>query len=79
MSLGSLGEHEKAVECFDAAIRLEPVNDMAYYGKGVALYYMGRYRDAVECFDKSLGINPGDGNAAHYRTESLRALKTGRV
>ena len=51
-------EHEKAMECFDKALELEPENGNYWADKGWSLYESGRYEDAIKCYDKAIEIKP---------------------
>jgi tetratricopeptide (TPR) repeat protein len=51
-------EHEKAIECFDNALEIEPKNAYSWDGKGWALYELGRYEEAIQCYNKAIEIKP---------------------
>lgn len=51
-------EDEKAIECFNKALKLAPENDEIWNRKGFALFCLDRYEDAIKCFDKALELNP---------------------
>ena len=59
----TLGQHQRAVEDFNVAIRLDPQYAWAYYGRGVAYDNLGQ-KGAQELADrdfakaKELGYNP---------------------
>jgi tetratricopeptide (TPR) repeat protein len=44
----NLGEYEEAIECYDAAIELDPEDSIAWYNKGVALVKISRYGGALK-------------------------------
>ena len=48
-ALADLGFDIDALSCYSKAVRLEPTNALAWYGKGVLLYRMGRYAEAERC------------------------------
>jgi len=53
----------KAMECFDNAIDLDPLNYLAWSNKGLILKKMNRKEDAIACYDKAIEINPKFPNA----------------
>ena len=63
------GEYEKAVECFEKSIELNPVNNShSWYKKGVAFYKLGRpVEDELACYNKALEIFPGHGKANYAK------------
>ena len=57
--------YQKALECYNKAIKLEPENALFWYCKGKVYYYMGNEREkkkfhkkATEFLDKALKLNP---------------------
>ena len=54
-----LKRYEEALAAYDQAIRLNPNDDFAYYGKGIALRTMGKTNEAEQAFEKArqLGYN----------------------
>ncbi|MDI6810692.1 MAG: tetratricopeptide repeat protein [archaeon] len=63
-----MGEHEKALRCYDTVLRIEPskidkekfdLNILLAWGaKGGYYVEIGEYEKAIECFDKISEINP---------------------
>jgi tetratricopeptide (TPR) repeat protein len=53
----------KAMECFDKAIDLDPLNYLAWSNKGLILKKLNRKEDAIACYDKAIEINPKFPNA----------------
>lgn len=62
-----LGEHERAVACFDEALRLDPAYCYAYYFKAISLKEMGRREDAIDI------INDGIGQATRANDSKARS------
>jgi len=73
-SLGTLGRHEEAIECFDKALAIDPRSAVAWSGKGVPLRALGRHEEAIECFDKALAIDPRCAAAWNSKGLALRTL-----
>jgi tetratricopeptide (TPR) repeat protein len=48
---------EKALECFDVALGLEPKHAEALVKKGGALEKLGRTDEAIECYDRAIEAN----------------------
>jgi protein O-mannosyl-transferase len=59
-----LGQIDKAVEQFEAAIAIEPGYAMAHYNLGVALASLGRLDEAMEQYRKTVQLQPNN-PAAH--------------
>lgn len=55
---GKKNEYERAIECFNKAISIEPGNSKALFNLGVALRDAGKFDDAIVAFKKSLVKNP---------------------
>ena len=51
------GSLQEAVESYDKALDLDPVNVYLLVNKGKSLANMGRFVDAIACFDQSFAIN----------------------
>jgi len=51
-------EHEKAIECFDKALEIEPENAYSWDAKGWQLYELGRSEEAIQCYNKAIEIKP---------------------
>jgi len=48
VDLARLGQHAKAVTCFDKALVIEPGNDMLWILRGSMLDDLGRYSDSLD-------------------------------
>jgi tetratricopeptide (TPR) repeat protein len=66
-----LGDSQKALESFDAAIRLNPNNHIGYQGKGIALDKLGKYQEALQTLEYALQLNPNSPNTQN----SIRIVK----
>ena len=58
-SLLNANEPEKAQECFDAALELQPKHAEALIKKGGALEKLGRLDEAIVCYDRAIEANDG--------------------
>jgi len=52
------GDCEKAIECFDKAIGLNPNYTDAYLNRGLAYWYLKQNERAIEDFEKVIELNP---------------------
>jgi len=51
-------EYDKAIECYDKALEIDPANANAWGAKGWALYELGKSDEAIKCYDKAIEIKP---------------------
>ncbi len=81
------GSYEKAIVEYDQAIMLDPLNDRAFFSKGVAELRLERFDDAVKSLTLAIKLNDGN-DVAHIerglalsrqgkRTEAIADFKTG--
>ena len=68
-------KYEKAIECYDKALKINPNDTEALNNKGVALYRLGRHEEAIECYDRALEINPNDAEAWYNKGNVLYELR----
>ena len=61
-------QHEKAISCFDNALKIDPKHAVAWGAKARAHAARGERDEAVRCLNESLAIDPNDGT-----NKSLRA------
>ncbi|MEF7637802.1 tetratricopeptide repeat protein [Bacillus thuringiensis] len=52
ISLDSLERYEKAIECFDKALKLNPDDNGILLNKGIALDQMGKHEEAIEYYNQ---------------------------
>ncbi|CAK7267993.1 hypothetical protein SEPCBS119000_002834 [Sporothrix epigloea] len=50
----TLGEHEKAVECYQRAVRLDQYLAVAYFQQGVSNFLLGDFEEALANFNNTL-------------------------
>ncbi|HEX5185584.1 MAG TPA: protein kinase [Nitrososphaeraceae archaeon] len=61
------GDHQKAVNMFDIAIRLKPNYPIAYYNKSISLYAMNKITEAFDSWRDYLKYNLiYEGNRTHF-------------
>ena len=60
LAYGSLGDYNKAIECYKKAVQLDPKYSHPWNNMGVAYYRLGNYPKAVECLRKSVELEPGN-------------------
>jgi tetratricopeptide (TPR) repeat protein len=58
-----LGMYEKALECFDMALKHNKLDVDVWCNKGVALFSLGKYDESIFCYNKVLEIDPSNENA----------------
>jgi tetratricopeptide (TPR) repeat protein len=56
-ALSYIGEYQKAVECFDEALNLEPKFVSAITNKGFCKGCLGEFLEAEKCFNNALSLN----------------------
>lgn len=47
-------EYGKAIQCYDAALRIQPRNPAIWSKKGRALHNLDQFKKAISCFNKAL-------------------------
>jgi tetratricopeptide (TPR) repeat protein len=72
-----------AIQAYDKAIEINPVNEPAWYGKGNALFEMMQFPEAIQAYDKAIEISPvnepawyGKGNAFCMWGKEIMTLNT---
>ena len=50
---------DKALACFEEALKLDPGNTDALVKKGAALEHLKRFEEAIECYDRAIAANRG--------------------
>ncbi len=69
-----LGQHEKAKNYYDKALRLNPKYADAYNNRGNAKNDLGKHQEAIADFDTALELNPQHHLAYYNRGNAKRAL-----
>jgi tetratricopeptide (TPR) repeat protein len=60
-------EYDRAISCFDKAIKINWRFAKAYCNRGTAYYEKGEYDQAISDFDKAIEINPEFAEAYNNR------------
>jgi tetratricopeptide (TPR) repeat protein len=66
-----LDPFQQAIECFDKALKTDPVNVQALTYNGIVLNGQKNYREAKECFDKALEVDPNYVDALYCKGNIL--------
>jgi tetratricopeptide (TPR) repeat protein len=61
ISFGKAGNYEKAIECYNKTIELDPNYAGAYNNRGIAYAKLGHYERAMEDFEKVIELNQTPG------------------
>jgi tetratricopeptide (TPR) repeat protein len=69
-----LGEYDRALSLFEAAISIKPDYHKAWYNKGVILVDLGRPDEAFEAYNKAIEIKPDDHEAWYNKGATLADL-----
>lgn len=73
-ALDALGQHKKAIICYDKELADDPQNFGACNNKGVALDKLGRLEEAILCYNEALTIDPQHVFAWNNKGNTLDAL-----
>lgn len=73
--LAQMGDFEEAIECFNKALQINPMDINVWYNKGVALKKTEHYDKAINCFDKIIEINPKYAKAWYNKGKILYQLE----
>jgi tetratricopeptide (TPR) repeat protein len=57
-SLAAMGLWEKAIECYDRSLALEPNHAQTWTNKGRCLAALEQREEAIECYDRAVDLNP---------------------
>ena len=58
LSYYDLKEFEKAIECFEKAIAIDPNNSFLWHNKGLSLENLEEHQKAIECYNNAIELNP---------------------
>jgi tetratricopeptide (TPR) repeat protein len=68
------GEYDRAIDCFNMAIRLNAKDAPAYYNRGLAYAHKGEREKAMADFDKTIELDPKFEQAYGNRGFAFQAL-----
>src|SRR3972149_3582874 len=74
VSLRNLGKSQEAIDCYDRAIKIDPMSIEAWSNKGVALLMLGKYKEVITCCDKAIEIDPRGATAWGIKGAALSKL-----
>ena len=63
----ALGMHKKALEDYDAAIRVDAKNAWVWYARGMAKHHLGQSKGAIADYSKSIELDPSNHKAVEWR------------
>jgi tetratricopeptide (TPR) repeat protein len=72
-----LGQHQRAIEDYNQAIRLDPKYAGAYSNRGVAHSDLGRHQRAIEDFNQAIRLDPEYATA--YNNRGIAFKKIGQL
>ena len=85
LSYANLGQHQRAIEDYDEAIRLDPGLAPAYGNRGVAYYDLGshpvdpsQFQRAIEDYDEAIRLKPEKASLA-YANRGLAYANLGQL
>ena len=70
----SEGQTQQALQLVDQAIKIDPVNSIAFWWQGHFYYMLSDYNKSLIAFTRSLELDPKNSDAAEGKGESLSAL-----
>jgi adenylate cyclase len=75
LGFNTFGQHEKALERFEAALKLDPLRPRYQNTLGLNLLKLGRYEEALETFERQITLSPEYPGA--YRRISVVYIASG--
>ena len=75
LALAGLKKYDKAIQCYDEALKIDPLLKEAWYNKGRAYALKGEHKKAIENYSKALEIDPDYSDAQVWMKESMKSLK----
>ena len=70
----ALHMYDAAITYYDKALTIDPNDNVALNGKGLALNALGNYNEAISIFDKALAVDPNDKIILDYKGNALAGL-----
>jgi tetratricopeptide (TPR) repeat protein len=75
LALAGLKKYDKAIQCYDEALKIDPLLKEAWYNKGRAYALKGEHKKTIENYSKALEIDPNYSDAQVWMKESMKSLK----
>ncbi len=69
-----MGKLDKAIRCFDNALKLDSEYAETWNNKGDAFYKLGKLQEAINCFERAIDIQPRYEKAWYNKAVALEAL-----
>ena len=79
LKIYKLGDYEEAINLFDDALELDPINYEILNQKGVILDKMNKTEEAMKIYDKAIEIDPEQTKAYYNKGLLLKDLKKLRL
>ncbi len=70
-------EYERAIQCYDAALLLQPRDPAIWNRKGRALHNLDRFKKAIACFNRALRLDGKNAETWKDKGDSLNCLALG--
>lgn len=71
--LRGMGQFDKAIQDYDAYLKLRPGHADIWYERGASNNALGRWDDALKDFNKAIQLNPNGKNSQLYYAERARS------
>ena len=76
MALTYLAKYEAAIQDFNQALKLKPMDEKIHKMHGIAYLNWGKYRESINDFDESIKLDPNDLQTRQGRDEAYKALNS---
>jgi predicted O-linked N-acetylglucosamine transferase (SPINDLY family) len=74
LALADLKRYDDAIQSYDEAIKLDPVDHLVYSHRGLALMQLRRLDEALANFEQSIALKPNYPEGYFYRGQTLQEL-----
>ena len=79
IALSKMGRYEDALASFDAALELDPDNEVMHSNRGECLFGMKMYEDALASLDAALELDPKHPHIHNEIGSSMPIILQGRA
>jgi|GEM_PF-4754349 len=66
--------YERAEECYDKALNMDPKNEEAWNNKGFLYFTQGKFENALYCYERAIDINPSYRQAWYNKGYTYHAM-----